>query len=155
MITKRKPVYYCEFCKKKGLSGGHMKHHELHCTNNPNRNCAMCYKKTFRTLTLKQIVEGFKKRFSVIENKEIYSSDNADSHIVTWKDEPITLKEVMISVNNCPICTLAVLRQTKLNHHYFHLDKFDLKEETNKYWKERDNWEQRMEEHSLFEKGCL
>ena len=41
---KRKKVwrYYCDFCKKSGCSGGHMKEHEQHCTMNPDRTCRMC-----------------------------------------------------------------------------------------------------------------
>lgn len=34
--------YYCEFCKKSGASGGHMKKHEERCTKNPKRVCGMC-----------------------------------------------------------------------------------------------------------------
>lgn len=34
--------FYCEFCPKAGMSGGHMARHEASCTRNPNRVCRMC-----------------------------------------------------------------------------------------------------------------
>src|SRR3990167_11005425 len=34
--------YYCDFCKKAGQSGFHMKNHESVCTLNPVRVCKMC-----------------------------------------------------------------------------------------------------------------
>lgn len=42
MKTIIKKVYYCDFCKKHGLSSGSLKKHEKHCTNNPNRFCRIC-----------------------------------------------------------------------------------------------------------------
>lgn len=36
--------YYCDFCTKAGMSGFHMKNHELACTKNPARICKMCVK---------------------------------------------------------------------------------------------------------------
>jgi len=37
-----KKVYYCDFCKKKGMSKHHMSKHEMSCTMNPNRKCGLC-----------------------------------------------------------------------------------------------------------------
>lgn len=34
--------YYCDFCKRAGCSGGHIRTHEAHCCRNPNRVCRMC-----------------------------------------------------------------------------------------------------------------
>lgn len=44
MITKTKEVYYCEYCKRHGLSKGAMRHHEKICHENPNnhRPCFRC-----------------------------------------------------------------------------------------------------------------
>jgi hypothetical protein len=36
--------YYCDFCKKSGCSGGHIRKHERGCTRNPNRECGICRK---------------------------------------------------------------------------------------------------------------
>lgn len=42
MITKNKPVYYCEHCNKHGLSKGSMRKHERVCKRNPD-NYHPCY----------------------------------------------------------------------------------------------------------------
>jgi len=44
MKIKRKEVYYCDFCEKKGLSKHAMKVHELVCHYNPenSRPCFSC-----------------------------------------------------------------------------------------------------------------
>ena len=42
MKTLLKKVYYCDFCKKKGMSASAMSVHEKHCTLNPNRQCRLC-----------------------------------------------------------------------------------------------------------------
>lgn len=42
MKTKVKEVYYCEFCKKKGMVRALMEHHEKYCTANPVNKSA-CY----------------------------------------------------------------------------------------------------------------
>ena len=39
MVRKQVWQYRCDFCGKRGLSGGHMKAHEKHCTANPERIC--------------------------------------------------------------------------------------------------------------------
>lgn len=41
MKTKRRLVYYCEFCKKYKLTPQSMVIHETHCTLNPDRICRM------------------------------------------------------------------------------------------------------------------
>ena len=42
MRTVLKKVYYCDFCKKKGLSASSISKHEKHCTLNPKRECRLC-----------------------------------------------------------------------------------------------------------------
>lgn len=42
MKNKIKAVYYCEFCKKYGLSKYHMEKHEKGCVNNPE-NFVPCF----------------------------------------------------------------------------------------------------------------
>ena len=42
MKTLLKKVYYCDFCKKKGMSASAMSKHEKHCTLNPTRECGLC-----------------------------------------------------------------------------------------------------------------
>ena len=42
MITKMRPRYYCEHCKKSGGNPSLIKYHEIACVSNPNRVCGMC-----------------------------------------------------------------------------------------------------------------
>ena len=39
MYSKRKLVFYCDFCRKYKLTSFSMKAHERHCTLNPDREC--------------------------------------------------------------------------------------------------------------------
>lgn len=41
MYTRKKTVYYCEFCRKYKLTPQSMVIHERHCTANPDRKCRM------------------------------------------------------------------------------------------------------------------
>lgn len=134
MKVVKKNVYYCDHCKKRGLSLSHMRTHEWHCTANPNRSCRAC-----ENGNIVELIHGFKTRFTL---KEILSfadpfegNDirNNDSHEVIWTGEPVTLKEVMDSVEGCPNCTLAILRQVGFNRHYFHFDEFKYKELLSKW----------------------
>lgn len=120
MKVIRKNVYYCDFCKKKGLAGGAMKTHEKHCTLNPNRHCRMCQMST----TIEETVQEYKSRFELIPNEPKFISEigNMDEFIVKWIGEPITIKELMETHDNCPTCILAILRQTGMNKHYFHFE---------------------------------
>ena len=54
MKTLNKPVYYCDYCKKHGLSKSSMVRHELICHMNPanDRPCLHC-----RHLTKKQTTQ--------------------------------------------------------------------------------------------------
>jgi hypothetical protein len=51
----KKNVYYCDHCKKKGLSAVHIRNHEGRCTNNPDRWCGAC-----ENANTKEIVEALK-----------------------------------------------------------------------------------------------
>jgi hypothetical protein len=116
MKVVKKNVYYCEFCKKKGLSGGHMQQHEKNCTANPDRYCRAC-----GTESIKEIIEGFKSRFKLepfmIEDPE--GNFVGEDFKVIWTGEPVTLDEVLKSVDHCPNCVFTIIRQCKFNWHYF------------------------------------
>jgi hypothetical protein len=137
MRTVKRNVYYCDHCNKRNLSLFHMRKHEAHCTANPLRICGVCESASIS----RGAIERFKARFSLADNPnanpsfdDIYDPEqNHDEKIVTWIGEPITLREVRDSVDNCPACILAVLRQTGLNRHYFHLEKFEFKKELRDY----------------------
>jgi hypothetical protein len=42
MKSKRVWRYYCDFCRKSGCNGGHIRKHEASCCSNPDRVCRMC-----------------------------------------------------------------------------------------------------------------
>ena len=81
MITKMRPRYYCEHCKKGSGSPSYMKRHEAACTLNPNRICRMHGRPTLSRDRLTEIMnaEGF----------------------------PAMCK----AADECPACILSVVRQ--------------------------------------------
>jgi hypothetical protein len=145
MKTVKKNVYYCEFCKKKGLSSAHISKHEKHCTNNPNRTCGLCERQS-----ISELVEEFKKRFVVEECEDIRAEEltGATGVIMTaevkWTGEPVTLQEILNAVDDCPVCVLSILRQCGFNRYYFANDSgnnlfhYEYKKELEQYWKEKN-----------------
>ena len=137
MKTIKKNIYYCDFCRKKGLSSGHMKTHELHCTANPNRDCRVCHQGSF----LAEHVQQLKDRFDIVPN--FVEGHGVYGDKISWKSEPVTLKEVRRLADNCPMCTLALLRQSGLNIYVFMeltklgFTEFDFKAELESYMSEQ------------------
>ena len=80
--------YYCDFCKKSGSSGGHMKAHENGCTKNPDRECGMCRV----TETEQQPMDDLLKAFGI---------GDAEG-----------MKNLTDMAENCPACILATIRQS-------------------------------------------
>lgn len=142
MKTVKKNVYYCDHCKKKGLAASHIRNHEARCTNNPNRYCGACERQS-----IVEVVADLKARFTLADNPNAFDSAdpewfakegvNTEEKLVTWIGEPVTLQEVRDLADNCPACTLAILRQTGLNRHYFHLDTFEFKVELKEFMKDK------------------
>lgn len=93
---KRKKVwrYYCDHCKKAGCSGGHIKSHEIHCTNNPNRICGMCKLAGLDQSSISELV-------SALGAGNKLGVDN--------------LRDL---TDGCPACMLAAIRQSGLNDDY-------------------------------------
>lgn len=109
MKTKRKNVYYCEFCGKYSLRKDSMELHERHCTLNPDRYCRMCNEKR----DYRSFVNSLRERFEVEENGEN----------IVWKGKEITLREVKEFAEHCPACILTVIRLLQINKLY--LPQFD------------------------------
>ena len=105
-----KKVYYCEFCKKKGLSSGHMHSHEKHCTANPKRDCRMCKTNGSMTIMLKLL-------------NSIKTID--------------TVREVSVYGDECPACVLAFMRQKGIHNVKIRdtNDFWNYKDSVNKWWK--------------------
>jgi hypothetical protein len=132
MKTIKKNVYYCDYCNKHGLSASSMSQHESGCTMNPQRECGLCELNP----DIPELVEQFKKRFIVREEKD---TDIWCTIIkVDWINKPVTLVEIQESVDGCPNCTLAILRQTGMISGWFGID-FDFKKENLSYFKEKND----------------
>jgi len=89
---KRKKVwrYYCEHCKKSGCSGGHIRSHEIHCTNNPTRICGMCKLARLDQLPIAELISAL---------------DSGDKKGVN---------NLRVLADGCPACMLAAIRQCNL-----------------------------------------
>lgn len=139
MKVIKKNVYYCDFCKRKNLSGGAMSVHEKHCTANPNRECRVCGKKD-----ISEAVSKFTIRFKLhpIERENIFTLKHDETDFyeygVEWIGEPVTMNEIRDEVDDCPNCILAVLRQTGFNKYYFNFEKFDYQKELSEAMAEKN-----------------
>lgn len=89
MTRKQVWRYYCDFCRKGSLSGGHMGAHEKRCTANPNRTCRM-------HANYEQPQKPISELIAALSSRE---PDHAMA----------TLREL---ADNCPMCILAAIRQS-------------------------------------------
>jgi hypothetical protein len=133
MRTIKKNVYYCDFCKKRNLSASHMHKHEKGCTNNPNRICGICKRQPD---SLKETIKKFKDRFS-IKDDVCYPGNYTIEKIVWYEDKPVTLDEIRETVDCCPACMLAILRQTHMTWQLFDFN-FDFQKERARWWCDED-----------------
>jgi hypothetical protein len=108
MKVKEKKVYYCEFCKKHGLTSYHIKEHEKHCTANPNRECGVCGAK------------GLNPEFKIEEIERKYDK----------------VRGVIVNRDDCPACALAFIRQNKTNGFTKNKDNWSFPEAMKEYWED-------------------
>lgn len=113
MKKKRVWRYYCDFCKKAGCSGYHLRRHEERCTMNPNRLCGMCGLLAHNQPSLASIIallpdpEKFKTTITDDEAWDGIFSDLA-------KAVSAVFPRVRRAARECPTCILAALRQAKI-----------------------------------------
>lgn len=107
MIRKKVWRYYCEFCKKSGCSGGHIKKHELHCTLNPNRECGLCSIMGEESAKIDILL-------NILPNPEPYKKPDEFGWF-EWPglaaDVEKAMPELREKTQGCPACILAALRQ--------------------------------------------
>jgi hypothetical protein len=129
--TVKKNVYYCEFCKKRGLSASAMSVHEKHCTNNPNRECRHCD----NVIDLPALVAKYKTQAKIEEIPAAELDWNCGDNIRVISCPKI--EDIQKDVEYCPTCTLAILRQAGLTWWYFkkHIT-FDYKTALQSHWSE-------------------
>ena len=86
MKAVRRWRYYCDHCKKVGGAKCHMERHEAACTANPDRVCGFCAK------------TGCGSGLSTAELVAVLDAQGFAA---------------LVTLADCPACTLAALRQTK------------------------------------------
>lgn len=119
-----------------------IRNHEGSCTNNPNRYCRLCERKS-----IYELIEGYKKRFvmhpAIQEDHE--GNYMGDYFNVEWIGEPVTMDEVRKVVDNCPNCVFSILRQCKFNYKCFDFPAFDYKKELDVALREKKDDEMKEE----------
>ena len=119
------------------MSANSITNHEKHCTGNINRTCSLCEYDGF-THDLPELVKYFNSRFKLITVHIPGEWDDHDEIEVNWIIEPVTLEEIKKATDNCPNCTLAILRLTGMNRYYFDF-KYDYKKEMKEWWNDRNS----------------
>jgi hypothetical protein len=108
MKIKQVKQYICDFCGKKGLSSGHMKRHETHCTKNPDRKCRMCG-------ILGNTQQPISHLMAVLPDPAEYAYEDE----LGWEGYRTELFDAVNAVipklrdatSDCPMCIMAALRQ--------------------------------------------
>ncbi len=98
--------YYCDFCKKAGQAGGHIKAHESACTLNPDRVCKMCVKMGH------EATPAIETLLAVLPSPpDVMDWDAEEAFKVLVEAAMPKLREL---TDNCPVCIMAALRQKKI-----------------------------------------
>lgn len=124
--------YYCEFCKKSGCSGYHMKNHELHCTMNPERECRMCY--LIDECGVEQSAPDLNDLKALLPNDPqslIVRNSNlldGDDYSKLYEAISLAMPRLRELSRNCPACILAAIRQNKIEVSL--VEGFDFKRES-------------------------
>jgi hypothetical protein len=114
MRTKKVNRYYCDHCRKGGLSKHHMAKHELGCCRNPDRKCGMC-------------------RVAEIEQKPL-------SELISALRE--TGIDDVRKLTDCPACIMAAILQSGIQKPYAGEEdpgiwiEFDFKKERTRFFED-------------------
>ena len=131
MKIVKKNVYYCEFCKKKGLSAGHMNAHENSCTGNLKRECRMCIdEQPDYPVLIGKYKSQMKMRTEVTEEQYV------GKYITHTIEQKPSLDDIAEDCGGCPACVLTVLRACDLCGHEWEMG-FDFKAWNQEWWTER------------------
>ncbi len=130
MKTVRKNVYYCDHCKKKGLSPSHMREHETKCTGNLDRQCNMCDQNQPDYAAL---VEKYKSQMKLNETE---TADDENTYITITVEQKPDLDAIFDDCEGCPACVLTVLRGCGLCGPPWEMD-FSWKKEKDKWWENK------------------
>jgi len=116
MRREKKWVYYCDFCKKRGLRS--LKTHEARCTLNPDRTCRLCKEKL-----------GYR----VLVDKLPFTTKDAE----VGHHCEVNGADLMDLAQDCPICALTIFRLFLKKRHedFWNIETdFDYKKELKAWW---------------------
>lgn len=97
--------YYCDFCKKAGLSKYHMAKHEKHCTMNPGRECRMC------VFLNGCNAEPMSELLAMLPEYPVFNFTSDPVFIEFEQGIKTAIPLLRDKVENCPSCIMAALRQ--------------------------------------------
>ncbi len=108
MRKKKVWRYYCDYCKKAGCSGGHLKHHEERCTLNPNRICGFCKMAEEEQPAMANLLV-------LLPEPKDYKKTDAEFGLISFVGLEEVVKKALPKLRevakDCPACILAALRQ--------------------------------------------
>lgn len=133
MRTRTVKRYYCDHCKKAGLSRFHMEKHERGCTANPNRVCGMCQLVDGPNATLPELLDAAR----------------------------IGLTELRSTALGCPACMLAGIRALRATfgkpstwgeYHPLsdELREWEFKKEKDSFWADFNIGRRELEEQAIY-----
>lgn len=106
MRIVHKPVYYCDHCNKRYLSKASINKHEPACTANPARRCGSCGNaEPVQTERFAQYLEPADLGWT--------AEDNGVRRVIEGQYETF-IADVEDSVDACPFCMLAIIRQLRI-----------------------------------------
>ena len=136
MRTKKVNRYWCDFCNRAGLSAGHMRSHEKHCTMNPARECRVC-----------KLVDGGRYADFVMPPladlvqmlpdpalfKRTYEGTTVEYFDASLDEVAgAVLSELRAAAGGCPACILAAIRQRGIPVPM--VEKFSFADEMKEIW---------------------
>jgi len=122
MRRERRWRYYCDFCKKSGGSGGHIRRHERGCTSNPERHCGMCDAAELVQRPLPELLGALAGGMDALR-------EAADS---------------------CPACILAAIVQTEYEVRPHEALSFNFKAERDEFWEAMNEYRAEAEAERYF-----
>lgn len=140
MKVKRVNRYYCDFCKKAGCHGGHIKKHEEHCSLNPDRKCGFCEVSKRTPANLADLIALLPKLtdFPPIQADAGFG-ETLGQDIPPLKEAiDKAINEVYLLAENCPGCIFAAIRQSGLPTYLFD---FDFKKVKSEFWADHNDKE--------------
>jgi len=137
MIRKLVYRYYCEYCRKAGCSGGHIRHHEERCTLNPQRECGCCdhllQQEQPNMADILATLPLTPDEWGGYVHHCLHEADGRPFSIDYSALVKAALPAAREAAKNCPACLLAALRIHGIPS-WLHKEIFDYKAEMSDAW---------------------